>query len=253
MHLLTLAPLVVLGVSIPWFLLAVLAWLLLAWYSRRVYFNPRREGDILSGLAWDFIRVYCRVYHQLRISGREHVPPAPVIGGRPVVVIANHTAGLDPVLIQAACPWFIRWMMAADMKGENLDWLWEFTGVILVDRSGKAEVTGIRAAMSTLRQGTAVGIFPEGKLRTTPTEINPFLPGVGLIVCRSNALILPAVIRGTPFCQSSWGSLAEPSRSSVEFKPMLDPCELGWKTGELAGNLEGLYRGWLATPANSAQ
>ena len=54
------------------------------------------------------------------------------------------------------------------------------------------------------------------------------------------------MIRGTPFCQSSWGSLAEPSASSVEFKPMLDPRHLGWKAAEIAPNLERMYRTWLA-------
>lgn len=222
-----------------------LLWLGAAWYAWRVYHNPREEGDVVSGLAWDFVRVYAAVYHGLRVRGREFVPRTPRVGDRPVLVVANHTAGLDPLLIQAAVPWFVRWLMAADMVGQGLDGLWTFTGVILVDRSGKSEITGVRAAVRTLELGGAVGIFPEGKLRRRPTELNPFLPGIGLIISRTRAIVLPVVIRGTPFCQTSWGSLAIPSRSSVEFKPPIDVAALGLRSSEIAPHLESRFRQWL--------
>jgi len=234
------------SVLILWFLLATVVWLVFAWYSWRVYHNPKEEGDILVGFAWDAIRVYCRIYHGMKIIGRQHIPRASNIGGRPVVVVANHTSGLDPILLQSSCPWYIRWMMAADMTGVGLDWLWEFTGVILVDRSGKAEIGGVRTALATLRSHVAVGIFPEGKLRTSLDELNSFLPGVGLIVARADALILPAVIRGTPFHSTSWGSLVEPSRSTVEFHPLIDTKALGLKSSEIAPYLEARYRQWMA-------
>lgn len=232
-------------VLILWFLLVAIAWLLFAWYSWRVYHNPKEEGDILVGFAWDAIRVYCRVYHGMRVIGRQNIPPASHIGGRPIVVVANHTAGLDPILLQSCCPWYIRWMMAADMTGVGLDWLWEFTGVILIDRSGKAGVTGVRAALTSLRSHVAVGIFPEGKLQTVPNQLNTFLAGVGLIVAKADALILPAVIRGTPFHSTSWGSLVEPSRSTVEFHPLIDTRALGLKSSEIGPYLEARYRQWM--------
>lgn len=224
---------------------AGLLWLVLAWYAWRVYHNPRGEGEVVSGLAWDLVRVYAAVYHGLRVRGREFVPGAARVGDRPVLVVANHTAGLDPLLIQAAVPWFVRWLMAADMVGKGLDGLWEFTGVILVDRSGKSEITGVRTAVRTLESGGVVGIFPEGKLRREPTELNPFLPGIGLIISRTRAMVLPVVIRGTPFCQTSWGSLAIPSRSSLEFKPLIDVEALGLRSSEIAPHLESRFRLWL--------
>jgi len=221
-------------------------WLTLAWYASRLYYNAREEGDILSGLAWDLARLYARFFHRLSVHGRENIPPGPSVDGRPILVIANHTAGLDPILIQAVCPWFIRWMMAADMTGKNLEWLWHFTEVILVDRSGKAEVSGMRAALGTLARGHAVGVFPEGKLRTSPNMLHPFMPGAALLISRSNALVLPVIIRGTPFCQSSWASLAEPSRSSLEFLPLIDFAALGLRSSEMMPHLEAAFRDSLA-------
>lgn len=226
-------------------LAAAVCWLLFAWWAWRVYFNARGEGDVKSGLAWSFVRVYCRVVHRLKITGREHIPSGPRIGGRPVMVVANHTAGLDPILLQAALPFFVRWVMAEDMRGTGLDDLWSFSGAIMVDRSGKADPSAGRAIMDTLKAGGAVGIFPEGALRRTPTELREFHAGVGLFVARGNAIVLPAVIRGTPHRQSSWASLFALSRSSVEFHAPIDYAALGRKAGEIAPDLRRRYVQWL--------
>ena len=62
---------------------------------------------------------YCRLVHRLKITGRENIPKD--LSG-PLVVISNHTGGLDPVFLQLGIqrPW-IRWMMADDMRMPLLD------------------------------------------------------------------------------------------------------------------------------------
>ena len=266
------------GVNILWVVvpLAWLAWSVLAWRAAHMpRIGPDGQPDVVSGLVWGGLAVYARIYHGLRISGAEHVPglgrvagvswevdratgavwgtlSAGGVGGagggggqrrRPVLIVCNHTAGVDPLLVQAACPFFIRWMMAADMKGEGLDGLWDFSGVIFVDRTGKQEIAGVREAVRELGRGQAVGVFPEGRLLRSDRGLEPFQPGIGLLVSRGDALVLPVVIRGTPRCESSWSSLFVPSRSSVEFKPVLDFG--GMKAGAIAGELERRYREWL--------
>lgn len=225
---------------------AAALWLVFCWWSQRVVHNPRRAGDIASGLAWRLVIVYARLFHWMRIVHRKNIPSGPVVNGRPIVVVANHTAGVDPLLIQAALPFYVRWMMAADMRAESLEGLWSFLEVISIDRSGKADMAGVRAALDTLANGKALGIFPEGRLRTARHQLHEFLPGVGLIVSRSDALVLPIVITGTPMMESSWASLWTPSAARVRVMPLIDFKAEGIRAGGIAPELRKCYVQWLA-------
>jgi 1-acyl-sn-glycerol-3-phosphate acyltransferase len=236
-------------------LVGVALWLFFCWWAQRVVHNPRRAGDIASGLAWRLVIVYCRLFHWMRIIHRRNIPAGPVVGGvggvggvgsRPIVVVANHTAGVDPLLIQAALPFYVRWMMAADMRAESLEGLWSFLEVISIDRSGKADMAGVRKALDTLAAGGALGIFPEGKLRTARHQLHEFLPGVGLIVSRADALVLPIVITGTPMMESSWASLWTPSAARVRVMPLIDFKAEGIRAGGIAPDLRRRYVQWLA-------
>lgn len=218
------------------------AWLVFALICRKLLDNPR--GDPLAGLGWYFARVYARVYHQLRVRGRENVPRAVPVDGRPVIVIGNHTAGLDPILIQSQLPFFVRWLMAEDMRGTRWEDLWKFVEVIMVKRWGASEVAGMREAMRHLKEGGAIGIFPEGRLHVTRGQMHPFLAGIGVLIARSNALVLPCVIAGTPHCSSSWASLFWPSRSRLDIKPLIDFRAEGIKAGDIASNLQARYERW---------
>ncbi|CAN5835662.1 hypothetical protein BH11PLA1_BH11PLA1_22440 [soil metagenome] len=220
------------------------AWGIFCRWAWRAAHNPR--GDVTSGIVWSFARVYARVWHGLRVVGRHHVPPRPVVNGRPVLVVANHSAGVDPVLIQAALPWYVRFMMAADMRAPAFEDFWQFAEVIFLDRSGKADVGAFRTALGVMAAGNALGIFPEGKLRRSRNELNPFLPGIGLLIAKGNALVLPVVITGTPLRRETWHSLVFPSRSTVEFKPLVDFRKMGLKPGEYAARLREMYAKWMA-------
>lgn len=224
-------------------LLVFLVWLVFCLLCQRIANNPR--GDMLAGLLWYFIKAYVRLFHLLRITGREHVPRAAPIDGRPIIVIANHTAGLDAVLIQAVCPFFIRWLMAADMRVRRFDGLWDYLQIIDIQRGGATEVSGMRTAMRHLKDGGTLGIFPEGRLQVVRNQLHPFHHGTGLLIARSNALVLPCVIAGTPHCSSSWTSLFVPSRSRLRIMPLIDFSAEGVKAADIAANLQRRYEGWV--------
>lgn len=146
-----------------------LAWLAWAFVSARLLRGPR-AGDPLASIFLVAARVYVRLVHRLRVEGREHIPPARRVDGSrrpvgPLIVVCNHTAGIDPVLVQSACDFEIRWMMAEDMMTPALKPLWDWAGLIGVDRTNpRGDVGALREALSHLSAGGVLGIFPEGAI-----------------------------------------------------------------------------------------
>lgn len=199
--------------------------------------TPREDDDgrpdLWAGLAMLAILIYVRAVQRLRVEGIEHVPGGRRVG--PLVVVSNHTAGVDPLLIQAALPFEVRWMMARDMQHGALAWLWEFAGVIGVTRldgpegaAGRrgSDATAAREAIRHLRAGGVVGVFPEGRI-VGHGRVGEFMPGVGLLVSRTRAKVLQVIIDGTAQTPSAWGSLLRPGRARVRFLPLRDYGDAG--------------------------
>lgn len=211
--------------------------------------NPR--GDVEGGLLWAVGVTYVRVWHRLRVRGRENCPPAGKAG--PMVVVSNHTSGVDPALVQAACPFEIRWIMAEDMRHPWGEWLWVWARVIFVNRlgdqgrAGRGDSTGIRQSLRHLKRGGVLGIFPEGGIERPPRTIMPFMPGVGFLIARSGAAVLPVVVEGTPQIDPAWKSLHRRSHSVVEFKSPLD--YQGWRPEAITRDLRERFIAWTGWPA----
>lgn len=190
--------------------------LLWAWFCRWIMDNPR--GDPVTGLILRGMEVYSALVHRVRYEGLEHVPA--VVNAGPLVVVCNHTAGIDPVLVQAGRKFEVRWMMATDMRVPALEPIWELAHIIGVNRVGR-DTTSAREALRHLRSGGVLGVFPEGGIERPHGTLRKFHPGVGFIVSRSGAPVLPVWIRGTPRVPRAWESFWTPSRSVVRFGPLM--------------------------------
>lgn len=214
---------------IPWLAGAAAAWL--AWAGlANLALSGGPQRDILYTLGWWGVRAYALVVHRLRITGREHVPAS---GG--LLIVANHTAGVDPILIHAAVPREIRWMMAAEMRLPILEPLWSFVGIISVS-GARADSGAVREALRHLRDGGIVGVFPEGGIERPRAVLRPFLAGVGVLAVRARVPVLPIAIRGTPYTPTAWGSLFRPGRAHLRILP---PVRYdGWDAGAVVADLE---------------
>lgn len=174
----------------------------------------RCGGDPVSGALAASVEVYCRLLHRVRFAGCEGVRGQTFPG--PLIVVSNHGAGIDPLLIQSGMQAHIRWMMERRMMVPALGWLWRHERMIPVD-FGTSDARAAITAIRHVQEGGVLGIFPEGGLARPPGRIQPFLPGVGLIVARSKAPVLLCWISGTPQRERAYDSLFTPSRSRVEF------------------------------------
>ena len=180
--------------------------------ARRLARGPR--GDAGTGLLWLCTRLYCRLVHRPRYQGLGHVPGTNKPGG--LIVVANHTGPVDPLAIQAACRFEIRWMMAREFMVPRLNWLWKRQRIIPVDRGGR-DLSSAREAIRHLRQGGVIGIFPEGGIVRPAGDLRPFHEGVGLLIARTKAPVLLAWVRDTPEATAMMPALLSRSRSRVTF------------------------------------
>jgi 1-acyl-sn-glycerol-3-phosphate acyltransferase len=148
----------------------------------------------------------------------EHVPASIAPGS--LIVVSNHTSGADPLLIQAACTFEIRWMMASDLMVDSAAGFWKWRRIIPVARTGR-DTSAAREAMAHVKAGGAIGIFPEGGTERPPGQIRPFLGGVGLIVHRTQAPVLLVWISGTPECERALEALRRRSHARVRFVDLI--------------------------------
>ena len=231
----------------PTVILIAGAWLLWALVAHALMNNPRR--DAVYGLGLVVVRAYARLMHRLEIRGTQNIPS--IGNSASLVVMVNHTAGVDPVLVQAACPFEVRWMMAKDMMLPALNGWWKWLEVIPVERAADgvagSDPTAAREALRHLQAGGIVGVFPEGGIERPPRTLRPFMPGVGLLVKRARARVLPIIIEGTPLGESAWDSLLKRSHSRLTILPVVEPPAGKRGAEDLTRDLFDLYArstGW---------
>lgn len=215
--------------------------------------------DITAAAIIRTFQLYARAVTRLRVDNPEHIPPhrtGTTTPGQPLIVVVNHTAGIDPVLVQAACNAFeIRWIMAADMRTPRLEPLWTFGKLIFVDRDDP-KPDALKQALKHLKRGGCIGIFPEGAIARPPRQLLPFNNGVGFLARASGATVLPAVVEGTPPAPSAWASIGKPANASVTF---LEPVTYARKQTpeDIASDLRRRFKdatNWpLAPPQPSPQ
>lgn len=132
-----------------------------------------------------------QVLFGLKIEGREKVPMQ-----GPVILASNHMSFLDPIAMGVAFPRPVSYISRDDVfKYPILSWLLPRIYVIPLAR-GAGDLGAIKAAIRTLKEGMAFGIFPEGR-RSRTGFIEPFKTGAAAIALRTGATIVPAAIIGS--------------------------------------------------------
>jgi 1-acyl-sn-glycerol-3-phosphate acyltransferase len=121
----------------------------------------------------------------------------------------------------------------------------------MVDRK-KRDASGTREAIKHINNGGAVGIFPEGGIERPARTLRPFQAGVGFLIRRTGAPVLPIVIQGTPYSESVWDTYWTRGRAVVEFKPQIRYT--GKETAEeIAADLQRRYQEWTGWPVRDPE
>lgn len=176
-----------------------------------------REPDLtvygLRTLAALVVRAWLRVYHRLRIEGREHLP-----GEGSFVMVANHASHLDTLCLLAALP--LRKLHRA-FPAAAQDYF--FVGMrrlaiaaIVVNALPFARQAHIRQSLDLCRQllanpGNILILFPEGT-RTTTGQVGEFRPGIGMLLAGTNVPVVPCYLGGTFEAWAKGRAFARPRR-----------------------------------------
>jgi 1-acyl-sn-glycerol-3-phosphate acyltransferase len=126
----------------------------------------------------------------LRVKGRRHVPQS---GG--LLVLANHQSYFDPPLIGVAVRRRLSYVAKKSLFGSRFfGWFINSLGALPINAEASG-TEGIKAALSLLKAGKAVLVFPEGG-RTDNGVIQPLKPGIIVLIRRAGVPVLPVGVAG---------------------------------------------------------
>lgn len=150
-------------------------------------------------LYWfTFVWAYPILYLLFGLEFRGH-GNIPKKGG--VLVVSNHASNLDPVVLSATAHRPLAYMAKESLfKVPFLGWLITIYLAFPVKR-GAADRGALTAAVKKLKNGYAVGMFPEGT-RSEDGTIGEGKIGPAMIAAHAGVPVVPVAIWGT---QYAWG------------------------------------------------
>ena len=142
-------------------------------------------------IGWSLFRVVFATYFRWRVCNPERVP----LSG-PVILASNHASILDPPLVGSALPRGINYLARESLfRFPGIGALLRSWSAVPVDRDG-AGAKGLKAILNRLLAGGGIILFPEGT-RTRDGALLPARSGIGLIVVKSTAPVIPVRVFGT--------------------------------------------------------
>ncbi|MDR9404652.1 MAG: lysophospholipid acyltransferase family protein [Halothece sp. Uz-M2-17] len=159
--------------------------------------NSTRQREPLTNLIlyhlfkWSVVSPAFNFYFRGKLYGRENVPQT---GG--LVVVSNHASLFDPPLLSCCVGRPVAYMAKEELfEIPVLKQAISLYGAYPVKRS-QADRSAIRAALKTLEQGWAAGIFLQGT-RTVDGRITQPKLGAAMIAAKAQVPILPVSLWGT--------------------------------------------------------
>jgi 1-acyl-sn-glycerol-3-phosphate acyltransferase len=142
------------------------------------------------GLGYNLTRLLARLFFQFRILHRERM-----IQSGPVILAMNHQSFLDPPLAGTACDRAIYFLARRSLLDSPVfGWLLPKLNVIPVNQKG-IDRNALKVLIRIIREGNCALVFPEGS-RTPDGKLQPAQAGVGLVIAKTLAPVVPLRIFG---------------------------------------------------------
>ena len=166
---------------------------------------------------WSVVSPVLHVYLRGRIYGAKKVP----LDG-PLIVVANHASNFDPPLLSNCMRRPVSYMAKESLFDMPvLAPAIRAYGAYPVKR-GSADRSAIRAALTQLENGWAVGIFLQG-VRTSDGRISTPKLGAALIAAKAQVPLLPVSLWGTEKILTKGAALPKPAPVTVRIGELIPP------------------------------
>ncbi|HXD01423.1 MAG TPA: lysophospholipid acyltransferase family protein [Verrucomicrobiae bacterium] len=167
-------------------------------------------------VGWSFYRCLFATYFRWRVYNPERVP----LTG-PVVLASNHQSFLDPPLVGSGVKRDINYMARKSLFNNPIAaWALHAVNAVPVDRDGGG-AAGLKAILDRLKAGGGIVLFPEGT-RSKDGNLQPARSGIGLVVAKSTAPVVPIRVFGTFDAQWKRLKLLRPPRVAIKYgRPLL--------------------------------
>ena len=141
-------------------------------------------------VGYHLSRLAGRLFFRFRVIHRERM-----IQSGPVILAMNHQSYLDPPLAGTTCDRAIYFLARRTLLDVPLlGWVLPKLNVIPVNQEG-VDRSAIKAVIRVLHAGNGVLVFPEGS-RTLDGDLQPAEPGLGLVIAKTLAPVVPLRIFG---------------------------------------------------------
>jgi 1-acyl-sn-glycerol-3-phosphate acyltransferase len=131
------------------------------------------------------------LYYNPKVSGKENIPAE-----GPILLVGNHKHIMDQCAPLLSTKRGARYMAKKEyFDDKKVAWFFKAAGCIPVDRSKKDE-DAKAAALEVLRNGGAIGLFPEGTRNKTDAFLLPFKFGAVSMAQKTDAYLVPFGISG---------------------------------------------------------
>ena len=166
------------------------------------------------------LRFIMRIAFSMQVEGKDNVPKE---GG--VILAANHSSLLDPVVVGCATDRRIRFMAKRELfNNPLLGALASGLGAFPVQR-GKDDRNAFHIALRVLRDGEVLGMFPEGT-RSPDGRLQKAYSGAAILAEKTDAYLVPVGIIGTGKVMRKGTIIPRRERICVRFGKPINPAEV---------------------------
>ena len=201
------------------FLLALvgLGLLVVTGVTWREYHRTETVSSLLS-ILWKIVRFYAHFWCRARRDGICTIPRQ-----GPVILAANHTAGVDPLIIQGTTLHrLVGFVVAREYYEHPLaGWFMRQVGCVPIDRENPGK-SFLSACLRRLKAGGCLGIFPQGTFVSPDQEQPGARYGVGVLALRTKATVIPCHISGTTFRYSPFAAYFVRHRVRIKYGRPVD-------------------------------